>query len=163
MKDAADMNAEKKLPDAPPPSLQVEQGEKRFRITFVKDSNAFRVLADPEQYASDDHAPRPLKTRNLESLLSADTSTVHGRSSVSNTTSIHRESENAYDDDKCCLHLDFLVFPPLSLSALKEYRPTITASPSSASTANHTAQQSRQALYKTDFIWEQSIVSPKDD
>ena len=162
MREAAEMDEEKKRPDVPPRLLQVEQGEKRYRITFVKDSNAFRVLADPSPYSSNDHAMRAVKPRTLESLLSADTSTVHGRSSVSNTTSIHRESE-IVAGDPCSLHLDFLVFPPLSLSALKEYRPTITASPLSASTANHPIQRSRQALYKTDFIWEQSIVPPKDD
>jgi hypothetical protein len=58
----------------------------------------------------------------------------------------------------------FIVFPPLSLAALKEYRPTLTAKSSSASTIySRKQQQQQQQRQKTDFIWEQSIVSPKDE
>jgi len=68
--------------------------------------------------------------------------------------------------NKCKLKFFFLiVFPPLSLAALKEYRPTLTAKSSSASTIYSRKQQQQQQKQrqKTDFIWEQSIVSPKDE
>jgi hypothetical protein len=55
-----------------------------------------------------------------------------------------------------------LVFPPLSLSALKEYRPSLTPNLLSASTI-YTQKKHRNAMLKPDFIWEQSIVSPRHE
>lgn len=63
-----------------------------------------------------------------------------------------------------------LVFPPLSLAALKEYRPSITPKTSSASTIHiqkqhhqQSTQQRRKPMLKTDFVWEQSIVSNRHE
>jgi hypothetical protein len=56
-----------------------------------------------------------------------------------------------------------LGFPPLSLAALKEYRPTLTPKLSSASTihSQKRPQQHQKGMLKTEFIWEQSIVSQR--
>lgn len=48
-----------------------------------------------------------------------------------------------------------LVFPPLSLAALREYRPTLTAK------STGIPSQKQPKYVKQDFIWEQSIVLPK--
>lgn len=53
-----------------------------------------------------------------------------------------------------------LVFPALSLSALREYRPTLMPQSPSASTARSDQEETgRRAMTKSEFIWEQSIVS----
>jgi hypothetical protein len=60
-------------------------------------------------------------------------------------------------------NLLFLAFPPLSLAAIKEYRPTVsptkltTSRKTSSSTIN--IQQQRKPMRKADFLWNQSIVS----
>ena len=86
----------------PPQLLQVNQGEKRYRINFVKNSEAFKYLSPPLRRPIPDPRTRSFQQqqqqqqeekRNLESLFSGETSTIHGRSSVLNTTNIHRESE----------------------------------------------------------------------
>jgi hypothetical protein len=75
------------------------------------------------------------------------------------------------DNNLKCLVFIFcyfcLVFPPLSLSALTEYRPTLTPNVSSASTKHSQKQQQQhqrqKTTEKTDFIWEQSIVTPRHE
>ena len=60
-----------------------------------------------------------------------------------------------------------LVFPPLSISALKEYRPSVTPKiapdrhPSSTSflPPQQQQQQQRKAIRRYDFRWNQSMVS----
>ena len=95
---------------AGPDALQVNQGEKRYRITFVKDSDAFKYLNPPMKRSLHDPKTRSRQhyepQRNLESLFSGETSTIYGRSSVMNTTNIHRESElifSVHRQSKTCV------------------------------------------------------------
>jgi hypothetical protein len=54
-----------------------------------------------------------------------------------------------------------LAFPPLSLTALKEYRPIVSPKPTSPQKPSSTINiQRRKPVRKAHFLWNQSIVSP---
>ncbi|CAF2778072.1 unnamed protein product [Rotaria sp. Silwood2] len=130
-----------------PHSMHVEHKEKKYCIKFIKDSNNLPYLPKPSHRSTNNRRLFIVEKKNIESLFDAEISTEHGLSTTSNTSNIHRET-----------------FPPLSLSALREYRPTLT--PKSAATSKTDTQQQKQhrkTLQKTDFIWEQSIVSPRHE
>lgn len=154
-----------------PRSIHIEHRERKYRITFLKDSsNQFESLPKLSRYASTTNENVLLiKQQNRQSLFGTESSTVQGLSTASTTTKIHRDSQLfnlKFSLDSSVVFFVYLVFPPLSLAALKEYRPTLTPKVSSATTTTtikHPKQQQtrRKDMLKTDFIWEQSIVTPK--
>jgi hypothetical protein len=54
-----------------------------------------------------------------------------------------------------------LVFPPLTLSALSEYRPTVTPKATKLRKTSSTMniQHREKAMHKADFLWNQSMIS----
>lgn len=53
------------------------------------------------------------------------------------------------------------MFPPLSITALKEYRPSVTpkmAPGRTTASTNHRHPQ-RKAMRRSDFLWNQSMVT----
>ncbi|UJR15030.1 hypothetical protein I4U23_002004 [Adineta vaga] len=110
-------------------SMHVEHGEKKYHITFLKDANAHAKLSL--------NSTNDLNLPKTSGLLSDRDS--QSKTDVSTVSDVHRES-----------------FPPLSLSALEECRPTLT--PRSLLTTSIRTQKQ-----KRDFIWEQSIVSSKHE
>jgi len=77
-----------------PHSLHVEHRDKKYRITFLKDSNTLQCLPKLSRYSTNNQSLRSMKPRITESLFDTENSIVHGRSAVSNTSNIHRESES---------------------------------------------------------------------
>lgn len=129
-----------------PRSIHIEHRDRKYRITFLKDSNSIESFPKLARYGPATNSNLLLiKPRNPQSLFGTESSTVQGLSTASTTTKIHRE-----------------IFPPLSLAALREYRPTLTPKIASVPAVRPNRQQSRRKdMLKTDFIWEQSIVTPK--
>ncbi len=76
------------------PSIHLEHRDKKYRITFLKDSNTLQCLPKLSRYSKNNQSLRSMKPRNTESLFDTENSIVHGRSAVSNTSNIHRESES---------------------------------------------------------------------
>jgi hypothetical protein len=72
--------------------MHVEHGEKKYRITFLKDSNALQLLHKSPHHSGHKRNLFITQPRNIESLFDNDTSTVHDLSATSNTSNIHRES-----------------------------------------------------------------------
>lgn len=70
--------------------MRVEHGDQKYRITFVKSSSTFDRLHTRSRPLMPNDFPKP---RNIESLLSDETSTVADRTSTANTSNIHRESK----------------------------------------------------------------------
>jgi hypothetical protein len=66
--------------------MHVEHGEKKYRVTFLRDSNTLHKPLYRSTNNRDLH-------RNIESLFDRDTSTVQRLSTVSNTSNIHHESK----------------------------------------------------------------------
>ncbi|CAF1207325.1 unnamed protein product [Rotaria magnacalcarata] len=127
-----------------PNSIHMAHNEKKYHIQFLKDYDQHSdfYIKKPNRRLG---FKEPLKARHTESLFGSETSTiVPNQSSELNTSNIHRD-----------------IFPPLSLSALKEYRPSVTpkavSTPKSSVTPKIT--QRRKPMHKSDFIWNQSIVS----
>ncbi|CAF1225049.1 unnamed protein product [Rotaria sp. Silwood1] len=124
-------------------SIHLEHKEKKYHVRFLKDYDEHNELyyRKPNRHL---FFKEPLTERHIESLFSTETSTIQGQPSELYASAIHRET-----------------FPPLSLSALKEYRPSVTPKPpSSRNTSSSTnVQQRRKPMRKADFIWNQSIVS----
>ncbi|CAF1545883.1 unnamed protein product [Rotaria sp. Silwood1] len=127
-----------------PQSMHIEHKEKKYYIKFVKDSNNLPFLPKPLHRSTNNHHLFIVEKKNIEALFDTEISTEKAFSTTSNTSNIHRET-----------------FPPLSLSALREYRPTLT--PKSSTTDNQKQKQYRKIQHKTDFIWEQSIVSSRHE
>ncbi|CAF3482330.1 unnamed protein product [Rotaria socialis] len=123
-----------------PHSVHVEHKEKKYRIKFLKNSNELDCFNRPSHRSSKNRGSFLIHQKNIEALFDAENTTDNAQSSTSNTTNIHRE-----------------IFPPLSLAALKEYRPTLTAKPTK------TPPPKQQRYEKIDFIWEQSIVSRRHE
>jgi hypothetical protein len=75
-----------------PRSMHLGHNEKKYHIQFLKDRDAHDAFYRPP------HNRRLLLTEriaptNIESILGVETSTVHGLSSETNTSNLHRESE----------------------------------------------------------------------
>lgn len=71
-----------------PRSLHIEHRDKKYRITFLKDSNTIQCYPKLTSYSIHQQ-----NQRNIDSLFDTDTSTVHGPSMGSNNSNTHRESE----------------------------------------------------------------------
>ncbi|CAF1062026.1 unnamed protein product [Rotaria sordida] len=130
-----------------PHSMHVEHKDKKYCIKFIKDSNNLPFLPKTLHHSTNNRHLFIVEQKNIESLFDAEISTENALSTTSNTSNIHRET-----------------FPPLSLSALREYRPTLT--PKSAvipTTDTQKQKQYRKIQQKTDFIWEQSIVPSRHE
>ncbi|CAF0977614.1 unnamed protein product [Rotaria sordida] len=133
-----------KKPPTRLPSMHLEYKEKKVHVKFLKDydehNEIYRRKTNRHLFLK-----KQLTTRDIESLFSTENSTIQGQPSELNTSTIHRET-----------------FPPLSLSALKEYRPSVTPKPPLSrrtSSLTNKIQQRRKSMRKADFIWNQSIVS----
>jgi hypothetical protein len=72
-----------------PRLLHLEHGDKKYRIKFLKESDTIQY--HPKS-ANNRHLHTTGQRRNIEALFDNDTSTVHGLSTTSNTSNIHRES-----------------------------------------------------------------------
>ncbi|CAF0819907.1 unnamed protein product, partial [Didymodactylos carnosus] len=135
--------------------LIFEKDDKKYRVTFLKDYDPLKALYEHPPppppstrliYGRNDNvnllktnkSPQALLGLSHDySLFSTENSTVQGH--VSQTSNIHRET-----------------FPPLSLSALKEYRPSITPKLKQRTPSQ---KQQQQRLHQRDFIWKESIPS----
>jgi hypothetical protein len=95
-----------------------------------------------------------------QTILNKSTTNIVGQTSTSN---IHCKSRITHSLARLIntFIVTFPAFPPLSLSALKEYQPTITGKPS-LTTIHSKQQPPTQANYTTEFIWEQSILSSEN-
>ncbi|CAF2830283.1 unnamed protein product [Rotaria sp. Silwood2] len=126
-----------------PQSIHLAHKEKKYHVRFLKDYDEHNELY---RRKTNRHLllKQPLTPTNIEAFFSTENSTIQGQPSELNASNIHRE-----------------IFPPLSLSALKEYRPSVTPKPPpSRNTSSSTKfQQRRKPMRKADFIWNQSIVS----
>ncbi|CAF3844862.1 unnamed protein product [Adineta steineri] len=121
-------------------SMHVQHKEKKYHVKFLKDLDAHNPIYRPISTRRLPSTKR-LAERNIESLFAKDSSIVQGQSTESN---LHHET-----------------FPPLTLAALKEYRPTFTPKSTSLQRMSSaiSIQQRRKPMRKADFIWNQSIVS----
>ena len=143
-------------------SIHLEHHEKKYHIEFLKESDP---TPEPAHLARNRHLPYKelIPSRNVESLFSAENSTVQHRSAYSQSSAVHRESKNVRSSRLTSLLLGFfrLAFPPLSLSALKEYRPTFTPklTPLRERSAANKNPQRRKSTKKADFMWQRSMVS----
>ncbi|CAF3976610.1 unnamed protein product [Adineta steineri] len=117
-------------------SMHIDHGEKKYHVTFLKDPN---TSVKSSKHKTKNHN---VHNKNIESLFKREAILESNLSTKSNTSNIHRQK-----------------FPPLSLSALKEYRPTMSPRSSTIPTTPHIQKQKPKR--KTDFIWEQTIVSQK--
>ncbi|CAF3581954.1 unnamed protein product [Adineta steineri] len=117
-------------------SMHIDHGEKKYHVTFLKDPN---TSVKSSKHKTKNHN---VHNKNIESLFKREAILGSNLSTKSNTSNIHRQK-----------------FPPLSLSALKEYRPTMSPKSSTIPTTPHIQKQKPKR--KTDFIWEQTIVSQK--
>ena len=72
--------------------MHVEHGEKKYRITFLKDTDRIQLHHKTPHHSSNNRRLHTTDHRNIEELLDNDNSTVHGLSTGSNTSNIHRES-----------------------------------------------------------------------
>ncbi len=72
--------------------MHVKHHEKKYHIQFAKN---FDVSNTSRHSTNNRHLllTERLMPRNIESLFSADSSTVQGQSSETNTSNIHRESK----------------------------------------------------------------------
>lgn len=142
------------------PSMHLQHNEKKYHVQFAKDfevSNGSRLSTHNRQGLPTERTP----SKNLESLFSKENSTIQGRSSDALTSDIHRESKkHQWLWSKTSFLI--LVFPPLTISALKEYRPSVTpkiAPGRNTSSTNRRPYQQRKAMRRNDFLWNQSMVS----
>jgi hypothetical protein len=82
-----------KVNQSRPRSIHIEHRDKKYRITFLKDSNTLQCLPKLTHYSTGHRNLFFMKPRNTDSLFGTDSSTVHGLSTESNTSNIHRESK----------------------------------------------------------------------
>ena len=78
-----------------PRSIHIEHRDRKYRITFLKDSNQVQSFPKLARYGPATNENLALMThRNHQSLFGTDSSTVQGLSTSTTTTSkIHRESQ----------------------------------------------------------------------
>ncbi|CAF1135859.1 unnamed protein product [Adineta ricciae] len=110
-------------------SMHVECGDRKYHVKFLKDFQSHANLSLPPTNHGD-------LTKTIESFSDEG---ISSRAYLAVTSDVHRES-----------------YPPLSLSALEECRPTLM--PTSSLTSS-----TRSGKPKDDFIWEKSIVSSKHE
>ncbi|CAF1547872.1 unnamed protein product, partial [Adineta ricciae] len=125
-----------------PRSMHLEHKEKKFHVKFLKDYDAH----DPVYRAADrqrPHLTERLTQKNLETLFPVDNSLLPSQS-VQSTG--QRET-----------------FPPLTVAALKEYRPSFSPKSTArqAKSLGTNALHQRKAMRKADFIWNQSVVTSR--
>ncbi len=70
-------------------SMHLEHNEKKYHVQFLKKYQSENPSTDHRHLL----LPDRLAPRNLESLFSTENSTIQGRSSDANTSTIHRESK----------------------------------------------------------------------
>lgn len=73
--------------------MHVEHRDKKYRITFLKDSNNHRYQPKVSRYAANHQTLFRRPHRTAESLFDTESSTAHGPTADSHTSSIHRESQ----------------------------------------------------------------------
>lgn len=73
--------------------MHVEHRDKKYRITFLNDSNNRRYQPKLSRYTTNQQTLFRHPHRTAESLFDTESSIAHGATAHSHTSSIHRESQ----------------------------------------------------------------------
>jgi len=119
-------------------SIHLAHDEKKYHVQFLKETSS------PSPTLTSSQAQKSFSFRSKDKGKSMQTESIFSTDTSTTTTTADRQSKQREG------------FPPLSLSALKEYRPTFTPKPVSSPSK---LQSRRKSMRKADFIWPQSMLS----